>query len=75
MGLEEARAAAARPRNPFASPEVYLKLAMDPRGKALLEQPDFMRMFSDVQADPSRISMYLQDPRMQLVSVALGKEL
>ncbi|GLC51021.1 hypothetical protein PLESTB_000457400 [Pleodorina starrii] len=72
-GLEEARSAAARPRNPFSSPEVLLKLATDPRGKALLQQPDFMRMLGEVQTDPSRINMYLQDPRMQLLlEVALG---
>ncbi|GFR40723.1 hypothetical protein Agub_g1331 [Astrephomene gubernaculifera] len=72
-GLEEARAAAARPRNPFSSPDVILKLATDPRGKALLQQPDFMRMLGDVQADPSRINGYLGDPRMQLLlELALG---
>ncbi|GIL51593.1 hypothetical protein Vafri_7436 [Volvox africanus] len=72
-GLSEAHAAQARPRNPFATPEVLRKLLMDPRGKALLEQPDFMRMFSDVQTNPSSINMYLHDPRMQLLlEIALG---
>eukprot|EP00198_Chlamydomonas_reinhardtii_P002533 XP_001691869.1 HSP70-HSP90 organizing protein [Chlamydomonas reinhardtii] len=74
--LEEARAAAAAPRRPgsiFSSPELLMKLAMDPRGKALLGQPDFMAMLGDIQNDPSRINMYLKDPRMQLVlELALG---
>ncbi|KXZ56970.1 hypothetical protein GPECTOR_1g876 [Gonium pectorale] len=75
--LEEARAAASRPQRPggglFSSPEVLLKLATDPRGKALLGQPDFMRMLADVQADPSHINMYLHDPRMQLLlEIGLG---
>jgi hypothetical protein len=70
--LAEAKAAASRPQRPtnlFSSPELILKLAMDPRGKELLGQPDFMRMLSDVQQDPSTINMYLKDPRMQLVSM------
>ncbi|GIL86810.1 hypothetical protein Vretimale_15617 [Volvox reticuliferus] len=72
-GLSEAQAAQARPRNPFASPEVMRKLLMDPRGKALLEQPDFMRMFNAIQTNPGSINMYLQDPRMQLLlEIALG---
>ena len=69
--LAEAKAAASQPRRPmniFSSPELIVKLAMDPRGKELLSQPDFMRMLSDVQQDPSRINMYLKDPRMQLAS-------
>ncbi|KAG2448193.1 hypothetical protein HYH02_006778 [Chlamydomonas schloesseri] len=74
--LEEARAAAAAPRRPgsiFSSPELLMKLAMDPRGKALLGQPDFMAMLGDIQNDPSRINAYLKDPRMQLVlELALG---
>ena len=72
--LEEARAAAAAPRRPgsiFSSPELLMKLAMDPRGKALLGQPDFMAMLGDIQNDPSRINMYLKDPRMQLVGATV----
>ncbi|KAG2489588.1 hypothetical protein HYH03_011869 [Edaphochlamys debaryana] len=75
--LEEARAASSRPSGGagglFSSPQLLMKLAMDPRGKALLQQPDFMKMLADVQRDPSTINMYLQDPRMQLVlELALG---
>lgn len=75
--LEEAQAAAARPPpgrgNPFASPEVLMRLATDPRGKALLGQPDFMRMFAEVQANPNAIGQHLADPRMQLLlELALG---
>ncbi|KAG2442422.1 hypothetical protein HXX76_002508 [Chlamydomonas incerta] len=74
--LEEARAAAAAPRRPgslFSSPELMMKLAMDPRGRAFLGKPEFMAMLGDIQNDPSRINMYLKDPGMQLVlELALG---
>lgn len=69
-GLTEARAAAARPppsSSPFAKPEFLAKMAMDPRGRALMGQPDFQAMLRDVQANPSSMSKYIQDPRFQIV--------
>lgn len=66
--LEEAKASARPARNNlFGGPDLIAKLAQDPRGRAALEQPDFQRMLSAVQRDPSALNMYLADPRMQLV--------
>lgn len=70
-GLEDAKRQASRPRSPFASPEFIMKLATDPRTKGFLQQPDFMRMLSDVQANPANMNMYLQDPRFQLVRLVV----
>lgn len=71
--LQEAESAAAAPRSPFARPEFLAKLAMDPRTRPYLGQPEFMRMLSDIQTNPSTMNLYLKDPRMQLVlELALG---
>ena len=69
--LADAKAAAARPppgSSPFSKPEFLAKMAMDPRGRALMGQPDFQLMLRDVQNNPSSMGKYLQDPRFQIVS-------
>jgi stress-induced-phosphoprotein 1 len=45
------------------------RLAMDPRTRALLGQPDFMAMLSDVQGNPGNMNKYLQNDKFQLVCV------
>ena len=45
-------------------------MAMDPRGRALMGQADFQVMLRDVQANPSSMTKYIQDPRFQIVSEA-----
>ena len=73
--LADAKAAAARPppgSSPFSKPEFLAKMAMDPRGRALMGQPDFQLMLRDVQSNPSSMGKYLQDPRFQIVSATKG---
>lgn len=74
--LEDAKAASVRPppsRSPFSKPDFLAKLYMDPRTRTFLTQPDFMAMLSDVQANPSNMSKYLQDPRFQvMLELAFG---
>jgi stress-induced-phosphoprotein 1 len=69
--LKEAKAATTRPppsASPFAKPDFLAKLAMDPRGRAMMGQPDFMTMLRDVQTNSANMSKYIQDPRFMVVS-------
>lgn len=74
--LSEAQAAAAAPplaKSPFSRPEFLAKLAMDPRTRAYLGQPDFMAMLQTVQRNPGSMNMYLGDPRFQvMLELAFG---
>ena len=79
QGLQDAKAAAARassgPAGPglFASPEVLSRLASNPQTRALLGQPDFMAMLSNVNSNPESMQRYLADDRFQLaLQVGLG---
>ncbi len=69
--LADAKAALARPppsmSSPFSKPEFLAKLAMDPRGRAMMGDPGFMAMLHDVQANPSNMNLYIKDPRFGLV--------
>lgn len=74
--LSDAKAAAAKPpasKSPFARPEFLAKLAMDPRTRGYLGQPDFMAMLQAVQTNPGSMNMFLGDPRFQLMmEIAFG---
>ena len=54
-------------------PEFMAKLHMNPQTRPLLSQPDFMAMLQDMGSNPSNMSKYLADPRLQqALSVGLG---
>lgn len=68
----EAEAARRQQNSPFGA-NLIPKLLSDPRTRGFLSQPDFMNMLSMVQQNPANMSMFLNDPRFQLVlEVALG---
>ncbi len=77
QSLTEAKQAQSRPQrgapgNMFG-PEFMAKLHMNPQTKPLLSQPDFLAMMRDMGNNPSNMSKYLGDPRMQqALSVGLG---
>lgn len=79
QGLEDARAAAessTKPSGLFTQPEILSRLAMDPRTRPLLGQPDFMSMLQEVNASPNNMQKYLADSRFQLaLEVGLGLSL
>lgn len=59
-------------KNMFAqlfSGDIWTKLRMNPKTAPFLNQPDFVKMLSELQANPSLLNMYVQDQRM---AVALG---
>jgi len=66
-GKEEVEAVMKDPKSPFANPDVFDRLLRDERTRPLLGQPEFMRMFRELQNSPESMLHYLQDPRMQLV--------
>ena len=76
-GLKEAKQAQFKPQrgapgNMFG-PEFMAKLHMNPQTRPLLSQPDFMAMLQDMGSNPSNMSKYLADPRLQqALSVGLG---
>lgn len=54
-------------------PEFMAKLHMNPQTRPLLSQPDFMAMLQDMGNNPSNMTKYLADPRLQqALSVGLG---
>lgn len=85
-GLTDAQSAQARsrpgtrPASPFgdvfSGPEMWTKLTADPSTRALLQQPDFVRIMQDIQRNPSSLNLYLKDQRvMQALGVLLGIKL
>lgn len=75
-GLEEVKAQAARNNpmmNPFALPDLYVRLATNPKTKAFLEQPDYRATIEALRHNPQLLGTHLQDQRiMQTVAVLLG---
>ena len=67
-GLEECEAAAAS--NPMGAlgnlfgPDVWSKLATNPKTSSYLAQPDFVSKIQAIQANPSTMNQYMNDPRI-----------
>lgn len=55
-------------------PEAMARLALDPRGRALLDDAEFMARFKAVGQHPEMLQAMLGDEKMQLVSRAGGSE-
>lgn len=59
--------------NPFADPNIFVQLQMDPRTKPLLNDPSYVQLIKDIQQNPKLMAQKLQDPRvMTTLSVLLG---
>ncbi|XP_047173900.1 hsp70-Hsp90 organizing protein 3-like [Vigna umbellata] len=78
---QKALAEASRPRssaaNPFgdafSGPEMWTRLTADPSTRAYLQQPDFVKMMQDIQRDPNKLNLHLNDKRvMQAIGVLLN---
>ncbi|KAL1463527.1 hypothetical protein WDU94_015270 [Cyamophila willieti] len=62
--------------NPFADPNIFAQLQLDPRTKGFLNDPSYVQMIKDIQKDPKSMTQKLQDPRMMTtLSVLLGLNL
>lgn len=81
-GLADAKAALAKDdanegSNPlgkvFQGPELWTKLAADPRTRGYLADPSFRSKVADIQKNPNMLNLYMSDPRMmEVLGVALG---
>ena len=44
--------------NPFALPDLYLRLAANPKTKALLDQPDYVQLIESLKQNPQLLSRW-----------------
>lgn len=71
-GIEEVKKAkqANPPFNPFANafgPDMFGKIATNPRLSGFLSDPEFVTKLQEIQRDPSKINVHLTDPRVMTV--------
>lgn len=50
--------------NPFSGTDVLAKLRADPRTRAYLEDPEYLALLAQLQANPQLMGSKLQDPRI-----------
>lgn len=58
------------PFNPFANafgPDMFGKIATNPRLSGFLSDPEFVTKLQEIQRDPSKINVHLTDPRVMTV--------
>jgi stress-induced-phosphoprotein 1 len=57
----------------FNDPQMFQKLAANPKTASLLGDPSFMQKLQQLQKNPNDVGMAMQDPRfLQVMSVLLG---
>ncbi|XP_011168268.1 stress-induced-phosphoprotein 1 [Solenopsis invicta] len=73
-GLAEVRAQrTAASTNPFNSPDIFVKLANDPRTKGYLSDPEYIKLLQELRNNPQSLGTKLQDTRvLTTLSVLLG---
>jgi tetratricopeptide (TPR) repeat protein len=59
--------------NPFLTPDLFDKLRSDPRTRAYLDDPDYVKLVQDLQSNPNSLGQRLNDTRvLTTLSVLLG---
>ncbi|RLU23036.1 hypothetical protein DMN91_005314 [Ooceraea biroi] len=72
-GLAEVKAQKAATTNPFSSPDIYVKLASDPRTKGWLSDLEYLKLLEDLRTKPQSLGSRLQDNRvLTTLSVLMG---
>jgi len=62
--------------NPFAGPEVYMKLKMDPRTSQWMDDPDYLKLLEELKSNSRSLGSKLSDPRvLTTLSVLLGMKM
>ncbi|KAJ3128332.1 hypothetical protein HK098_004741 [Nowakowskiella sp. JEL0407] len=79
-GLEDTEAAmgadSASPFGKMFGPDIWAKIAGNPKLSPYLSQPDFCQKITEIQSDNGNLSKHIQDPRvMQVLSALLGVEM
>ncbi|KAG8037411.1 hypothetical protein G9C98_005621 [Cotesia typhae] len=63
--LEELKAQkASMTANPFASPDLFVKLRNDPRTKEFLNDPEYLKLLNELQTNTRSLGTKLHDPRV-----------
>ncbi|KAG7213876.1 hypothetical protein KM043_003084 [Ampulex compressa] len=58
---------------PFNAPDLYSKLVRDPRTKAYLQDPEYLKLLEELRSDPMTLHTKLQDTRvLTTMSVLFG---
>ncbi|XP_044731476.1 stress-induced-phosphoprotein 1 [Chrysoperla carnea] len=61
--------------NPFNIPDLFVKLRTDPRTKAYLDDPEYVKLLQELQNNPSKLGQKLQDTRiLTTLSVLLDQD-
>ncbi|XP_043253235.1 stress-induced-phosphoprotein 1 isoform X1 [Colletes gigas] len=73
-GLAEVKAQKqAAAMNPFSRPDLFVKLANDPRTKGYLQDPEYLKLLQELRQKPHLLPMNFNDNRvMTTLSVLLG---
>lgn len=50
--------------NPFNAPDLFVKLRSDPHTRALLDDPDYLKLLETLKNNPNALSTKLSDPRV-----------
>ncbi|XP_043474728.1 stress-induced-phosphoprotein 1 [Leptopilina heterotoma] len=59
--------------NPFSAPDLFIKLRSDPRTKAYLDDPEYLKMIQDLRTNPNLLKTKLMDTRiMTTIAVLYG---
>nr|CAD7393397.1 unnamed protein product [Timema cristinae]CAD7425319.1 unnamed protein product [Timema monikensis] len=59
--------------NPFKTPDLFSKLATDPRTRSFLDDPEYVKLIQELQTNPRSLGMKLNDTRvLTTLSVLLG---
>jgi len=62
--------------NPFSSGDMIARIAMNPKCRGYLNDPDFMQKLQLLQKDPNQLMSMLSDPRMMdVLSMMIGKDI
>lgn len=60
-GLTEVKQQASRSKgfaNPFSSPDLFVKLRADPRTKAYLDDPEYVKLLQELQNNPNNLGKH-----------------
>ncbi|KAF4520599.1 hypothetical protein B566_EDAN006010 [Ephemera danica] len=78
-GLQEVRAQQASERgmpNPFRDPDVFVRLRNNPKTRAFLDDPDFVKTINDLRDNSKSLGLQLNDHRvLTALSVLMGLNL
>ncbi|XP_015522942.2 stress-induced-phosphoprotein 1 [Neodiprion lecontei] len=59
--------------NPFNAPDIFVKLRSDPRTRAYLDDPEYVKLIQELRSNPRVLGARLQDNRvLTTLSVLLG---